>query len=470
MSRIKKRQFVDFTEGPMLKKMILFALPIIANHLLQSLYNSTDMIVVGQFAENGAFAMGAVGACGPLIRVFINFFFGIAAGVGICVAQKIGAKEEDAVQKYIHTAAVMSFVSGVVLMVVGWFMAERMLIWTGVPDTMLPDATAYMKAYFVGMPAMMVLNFLSASLRAAGDTYHTMIFMAIAGAANVLANLVAVVGFGMGAVGVGIGTTVAQTLGAVMIVVYMMRLEGICNFSFKKLAVFGEMVKGILANGIPVGIQSTVLALSNVIVQAAKNSYGDIVIAGATAAGTIEGYIGVVLSGFATAVITMVSQNVGAKRYDRVKEILKMALVLVVVLGIVLGALVTVFGDALLRLFVSDDEAAADEIRSEGMKLMYIVCLPYFIIGIYECFTAALKGMKKAISAMVLSIVGMCGIKLLWIYFVLPHLPWDASMLYVAYPIAWALTALAAFAVFVVVYRGKIKELSVLKVENTASM
>ena len=138
MSRIKKRQFVDFTEGPMLKKMILFALPIIANHLLQSLYNSTDMIVVGQFAENGAFAMGAVGACGPLIRVFINFFFGIAAGVGICVAQKIGAKEEDAVQKYIHTAAVMSFVSGVVLMVVGWFMAEHMLTWTGVPDPCSP--------------------------------------------------------------------------------------------------------------------------------------------------------------------------------------------------------------------------------------------------------------------------------------------------------------------------------------------
>ena len=230
------------------------------------------------------------------------------------------------------------------------------------------------------------------------------------------------------------------------------------------------MVKGILANGIPVGLQSSVVALSNVLVQAAKNSYGEIVIAGATAAGNIEGYIGVVLSGIATALITIVSQNMGANKYDRVKKILKMSLVMVVVIGVTLGVLVTLLGEPLLSLYVSDDEEAKDQIIAEGMKMMYIVCLPYFLIGIYECLTAALKGMKKAVTAMILSLSGMCGFKLLWIYFVLPHLPWDASMLYVAYPIAWALTALAALAVFVVVYRGKIKELSVLKVENTASM
>ena len=470
MSQIKKKQFVDFTEGPMLKKMIIFVLPIIANHLLQSLYNSADMIVVGQFAENGAFAMGAVGACGPLIRVFINFFLGIAAGVGICVAQKIGARDEEAVQKYIHTAAFISLFAGIALMVVGILLTKPLLIWTEVPEEMLPDAIEYMRAYFLGIPAMMVLNFLSASLRAAGDTYHTMIFMAIAGAANVVANLIAVVGLGMGAAGVGIGTSIAQTLAAVMIVVYMTRLEGMCNFSFKKLAACREMVNGILSNGVPVGLQSSVLALSNVLVQTAKNSYGEIVIAGATAAGNIEGYIGVVLSGIATAVITIVSQNMGANKYDRVKKILKMSLVMVVVIGVTLGVLVTLLGEPLLSLYVSDDEEAKDQIIAEGMKMMYIVCLPYFLIGIYECLTAALKGMKKAVTAMILSLSGMCGFKLLWIYFVLPHLPRDASMLYVAYPIAWALTALAALAAFVVVYRGKIKELSVLKVENTASM
>lgn len=465
MSKIKKKQYVDFTEGPILKKMIIFVLPIIANHLLQSLYNSADMIVVGQFAENGAFAMGAVGACNPLIRVFINFFLGIAAGVGICVAQKIGAKEEDAVQKYIHTASVLAFFSGIALMVVGFVLTEPLLRWTGVPENMLRDASAYMRAYFVGVPAMMVLNFLSASLRAAGDTYHTMIFMAISGAANVVANLIAVVGLGMGAAGVGIGTAVAQTLAAVMIVVYMMGLDGMCNFSFKKLAVFKEMTKGILQNGIPVGLQSTVTALSNVLVQASKNSYGEIVIAGATAAGNLEGYIGVVLSGIATAVLTIVSQNVGARRYDRVKKVMSMALIMTVSIGIVLGAIVTVFGNSLLSLYAPGDDVNSVQVRAEGMRMILVVCLPYFLLGIYECFTSALKGMKKAVTAMVISLAGLCGFKLLWIYAVLPHLPRNVSMLYIAYPLAWALTSLAAMAAFFVFYRKRVRESEQLKAD-----
>ncbi len=466
MSKIKKKQYVDFTEGPILKKMIIFVLPIIANHLLQTLYNSTDMIVVGQFAKNGAFAMGAVGACNPLIRVFINFFLGIAAGVGICVAQKIGAKEEAEVQKYIHTATVLAFFSGIALMIVGFILAEPLLKLTGVPGNMLVDATAYMRAYFIGIPAMMVLNFLSASLRAAGDTYHTMIFMAISGAANVVANLIAVAGLGMGAAGVGIGTAVAQILAAVMIVVYMMRLEGMCNFSFKKLAVFKEMTIGILQNGIPVGLQSTITALSNVLVQAAKNSYGEIVIAGATAAGNLEGYIGVVLGGFATAVLTIVSQNVGARRYDRVKRIIVMSLVMTVAIGLVLGAIVTVFGDALLSLYAPGDDADSILIRAEGMKMIIVVCLPYFMLGIYECFTSALKGMKKAVAAMVISVAGLCGFKLLWIYAVLPNLPRDVTMLYVAYPLAWILTSLAAMIAFIVCYRKKVRESEQLKADE----
>ena len=299
MSTLAKKNVIDFTEGSLIKKLIIFTLPIIGNQLLQTMYNTVDMMVVGQYAPNGAIAMAAVGACGPLVRLFINFFFGIAAGVGVCVAQNIGAHEEKEVEKYVHTAATMSFICGIAIMVVGIIATEPLLELTGVPESMLPDASAYMRAYFVGIPAMMVLNFLSASLMAAGDTIHTMIFMAIAGAVHVVVNIVIVVCFGLGAVGVGIGTTVTQTLAAVMIIVYMMRLDGMCHLSVKKLAMFKENVIGILHNGIPVGLQNTIFAISNVIVQTNVNAYGPVVIAGASAAANLEGYVYTIMNAIA---------------------------------------------------------------------------------------------------------------------------------------------------------------------------
>lgn len=303
MSTLAKKNVIDFTEGSLIKKLIIFILPIIGNQLMQTMYNTVDMMVVGQYAPNGAIAMAAVGACGPLVRLFINFFFGIAAGVGVCVAQKIGAHEEKEVEKYVHTAATMSFICGIIIMIVGFIATEPLLILTGVEDPkipeLLPEATAYMRAYFIGIPAMMVLNFLSASLMAAGDTIHTMIFMAIAGAVHVVVNIVIVVCFGLGAVGVGIGTTITQTLAAVMIIVYMMRLDGMCHLSVKKLAMFKENVIGILHNGIPVGLQNTIFAISNVIVQTNVNAYGPVVIAGASAAANLEGYVYTIMNAIA---------------------------------------------------------------------------------------------------------------------------------------------------------------------------
>ena len=455
MSTLKKKNIIDFTDGPLIKNLIIFALPIIGNQLLQSLYNTVDMMVVGKFAPNGASAMAAVGACGPLIRLFINFFFGIAAGVGVCVAQKIGAHEEKEVEKYIHTAAVMSFICGIVIMVVGIFATEPLLILTGVDDPdMLPEATAYMRAYFVGIPAMMVLNFLSASLRAAGDTIHTMVFMAIAGAVHVVVNIVIVVCFGLGAVGVGIGTTVTQTLAAVMIVIYMMRLDGMCRLSFKKLALFKEMVIGILHNGIPVGLQNVIFAVSNVIVQTNVNAYGPVVIAGATAAANLEGYVYTIMNAIAVAVITVVSQNVGARKFDRVKKIIVMSIIAVTVIGLALGALITLFGDQLLGLYLSEDDKLDPElVKDAGKTRLLLTCLPYFLCGIMECLTNALKGMKRAFSSMIISVIGLCGFKIAWITSVKSIFPGNVAMLYLSFPLAWILTAAMTLVLFIITYK-----------------
>jgi putative MATE family efflux protein len=457
MTALKKKTVIDFTEGPILKKMLIFALPIIGNQLLQTLYNSADMIVVGQWAPNGDIAMGAVGACGSLIRLFINLFFGIAAGVGICVAQKIGAKATQDVETYIHTSAVFSFFGGIALMIVGMLATEPLLLWTGVPESMLPDASAYMRAYFIGIPAMMVLNFLSAALRASGDTIHVMIFMAISGAANVLVNLVMVVGFGWGAAGVGLGTTVAQTMAAVMIVVHMMRLDGMCRLSLKKLGMSFRALADVIRNGLPVGLQSVVLSFSNIIVQTEINSYGDIVVSGMTAAANLEGYISVAMNSVAVAVLTVISQNVGARKYRRVRDILIRSALATAVIGIVVSVLMNIFADPLLLLYRAGSDERSVAIREAGAVRLLIVCLPYFLCGVMGVLASTLKGMKRSITTMVITILGHCVFQILWIRLICPHFAGQLPVLLAVFPASWLLTSLLYTVFFILEYRKQIK-------------
>ena len=466
MSTLKKKKIIDFTEGPLIKKLIIFSLPIIGNQLLQTLYNTVDMMVVGTAdTANGSAAVAAVGACGPLIRLFINFFFGIAAGVGVCVAQKIGAHEEKEVEKYIHTSAVMSFICGVAIMIVGIIATEPLLKLTGVDDPqMLPEATAYMRAYFIGIPAMMVLNFLSAALRAAGDTIHTMIFMAIAGAIHVVVDIVLVAGFGLGAVGVGIGNALTQILAAIMIVVYMMRLNGMCRLSFKKLCLIKEMVMGILHNGIPVGLQNMIFAVSNIIVQTNVNDLGVAVIAGSTAAANLESYVSTVLNAIAVAVLTVVSQNVGAQKYDRVKKIVLMSIIAVTVIGLTLGVLITLFGDPLLDLFISkEDNNDPVLVKQAGITRLLLTCLPYFLYGIMECLTNALKGMRRAFTSMIISVIGLCGFKIAWISVAMRLFPQNQVALYMSFPLAWILTSVMSLIVFIFAFKKMSKKARTLE-------
>lgn len=460
MTEAKKKKVVNFTEGPLLWKMILFALPIIGNQLLQVCYNTADMVVVGHFAGEDIHeaAVAAVGACGPLIRIFINVFFGIAAGVGICVAQKIGEGAYEKVERYIHTSAVFSFVGGVLLMIIGLIATEPLLEATGVhkadDPAMFSECVAYMRTYLVGIPAMMVLNFLSASLRAAGVTLPTMIFMAISGAANVVVNLIMVVGFGMGAAGVGIGTTVAQTMAAVMIVVYMMSCRGrIYHFSFKKLCFDVKKIGDVVRNGLPVGLQNLILSFSNVIVQAEVNSYGTPVIAGITAASNLEGYVSIAMSSVSVAVLTVISQNVGARKYDRVKKVIFISIFATTVIGLLVGILFNVFGEQLLSIYNIGENA---ESLAAGQTRLLIVCLPYFLCGFMEVLSSALKGMKRAITAMITSLVGLCAFKVAWISFICPLFPRDLEhlpVLLLAFPLAWLITGLVKLVAIIICYR-----------------
>ena len=457
MSEVKKKAVVDFTEGRITGKMIKFAMPLMATALLQSLYNAADMIVVANFAPNGSFAMGAVGACGSLFSLFVNFFLGLSVGVGICVAQNIGAKRPDEVKKYVHTAAVMSLICGIAMGVLGFFTAETMLKWMGTPDTLLPEAAQYMRAVFIGMPANLVYNFLASALRSSGDSKRPLIFLTLSGLANVGINFLMVLGFGMGAVGVGIATAISQYLSAILIVVFMLRTSGVCRIYPRELKIHREMVAGIMQNGLPTGLQSVVFAISNVLIQASINSFGDIAVAGSGAANNIENFIYVAMNAISIATITVVSQNVGAAKFERIKRTMVVSLITVSVVGLGIAGLVMLFHEPLLAIYAPGNDATAHAVRDSGLvKLLFVGC-PYFLCGIMECVSGSLKGMGRSLISMILSIIGSCALRILWIYTVCPFFSDNIGVLYLAYPVTWIVTTVGLAVFNVKAYRELIR-------------
>lgn len=453
MSTVKNRSTMDFTEGPMLIKILKFALPLMATAFLQTLYNASDMIIVGNFSPNGTFSMGAVGACSSLISLCVNLFIGLGTGVGICVAQSIGAKRSDDVRKYVHTAALVALICGIAVGIFGFCFADMLLTLMGTPSNLLVEAAPYMRAYFVGMPAMLIYNFLASALRSSGDAKRPLIFLTVSGIVNVIFNIIMVCVFNMGAVGVGIATTVSQYASAVMILVYMMKTSGDCRFIPRELAIHKKMLIGILKNGVPLGMQSVLFSISNVLIQSSINQFGDIAVTGASAASNVENFVYVPMHSIYQAETTVIGQNMGAGKYERIKKATFASVVMVSIIGIMLGVLFTVFGDFFLSIYEPGQGEVSVAVREAGMVKLTCICLPYFLCGVMECVGGTIEGMGKAVVSMMTTLFGVCGIRIAWIYAVRSIFPNNMYALYLVYPVTWIITicGLAAFAV--VIYR-----------------
>jgi len=441
------------TEGSLLGKIIRFALPLVATGLLQVLYNASDMIIVGNYSPSGSFSMGAVGACGALINLIVNLFMGLAVGVGICVAQAIGAKRYEDVHKLVHTAFSASLICGIGVGIVGFVLAEPLLLLMGTPETVLVEAVPYMKAYFVGAPAMLVYNFMAAALRSSGDSKRPLIFLSIAGLLNVATNIVMVVGFGLGAVGVGIATTVAQYASVVMIVVYMSRMSGVCRFEIRRARIEAKQLVMIVRNGLPAGIQSTVFSISNVLIQSTVNSYGDIVVAGNAAAGNIEGFVWVAMNAMHQSTLTVVGQNMGAGKMDRIKRATLISVVCVAVIGLVMGLTIFALHEPLLSIYEPGDTAHNFAVREAGARRMAVISTTYFLCGIMDVLTGVLRGMGRSVLPMGTSIFTTCILRIAWIFTVCPLFPNDIGVLYMSYPVTWMISIAAHLSCCIVIYK-----------------
>lgn len=440
------------TEGPLLPNIISYTIPIILTSLLQLLFNAADLVVVGRFC--GSVSVAAVGATGAITNLVVNLFMGLSVGVGVCVAHAIGAKEDRAVHRTIHTAVPAALLIGLFLTVVGVAFAGPMLQMMGTPDNVLPLSTVYMQIYFGGMVFNMLYNFCASILRAAGDTKSPLIYLTLAGVINVLLNVFFITVFHMNVAGVALATTISQGISSILVVIALMRRTDACCLQLKKMRFYKPQLMKMIRIGLPAGIQSSLFAISNVMIQSSINSFGETVMSGNAAAGNIEGFVYVAMNSLYQTSVNFVGQNIGAHKYERTKKTLYLCLGCAAVVGLVTSMLACALAPQLLSIYITDSAQAI----SYGVLRMSVVCFTYTLCGLMETTTGALRGMGASLTPMAISIIGVCGIRIGWILtiFQIPqfHTPW---WLYVSYPVSWAVTFAAQFAAFVLVYRKRIR-------------
>ena len=442
------RRNINMLDGPLLPAIIRYTVPVILTSVLQLLFNAADLVVVGWFC--GSQSVGAVGATTAVTHLIVNLFVGLSVGTGVTVAHGLGSRDDTQVHNTVHTALPMALVGGGLLTAVGLVISTPLLELMKTPAQLLPLSAVYMKVYFAGVTFTVVYNFCAAILRAAGDTRSPPIFLMIAGCVNVVLNVFFVTVFHMNVAGVALATILSQGVSAALVVRALMRRTDVCRLDLKRIRFHGPQVLKILRIGLPAGIQSSMFSLSNATIQSAVNSFGDVFVSGNSAAASIEGFLYVTVNAFNQTAVNFVGRNVGAKQHRRAGQVVMTCLACGTVVGMTLGLFVNLFGEGLLGIYLTDSPQSV----ADGMLRLTYVCGPYFLVGLMDVSTGALRGYGTSVAPMIICLLGVCGIRIGWIYtvFQMPgfHTP---QGLYLSYPVSWLLTFLAQFAVFLFVSR-----------------
>ncbi len=427
-----KNNKVDMLHGSLAKKLFLFALPIAASSILQQLFNSADIAVVGRFAEEGA--MAAVGSNSVLVGLLVNIFVGLSVGANVVISNLFGQKREDKVETVVHTAVLFSLICGFVIMGIGLFASRSLLELIDTPEDVLERAVIYLRIYCIGIPFIILYNFGAAILRSIGDTKRPMFCLIISGIMNLCLNLLLVIVFKLGVAGVAISTVVSNVFSCSAVILILIRENSAIRLEPKKLRIDGASLLKIIKIGIPASLQSAVFSISNICLQTAINSFGSKAVGGMTAALNFESIGFYIVSSFSQAAVTFVGQNYGAGQYDRCKKILRLCL-LEGIIGSSAMALIFALGqDVLIKVFTVDPE----EIAFAKIRLTYIV--PFIaLVSTYDITGSTLRGMGKSLVPALMTVVGTVVFRLIWVYAVFPI--WNSFfVLLIVYPLSWLLT------------------------------
>ena len=425
---------IDMCNGTLMDKLISFSLPLMLSGILQLLFNAVDIIVVGRFT--GSQALAAVGSTTALINIFTNLFIGISLGANVLAARFYASGKEKEMSETVHTSITLALISGLVMALAGVLLARFALKLMGTPDDVIDQSVLYMRIYFLGMPFFMLYNYGAAILRAVGDTKRPLFFLVISGMTNAVLNLVLVIVFHMGVAGVAIGTIVSQLISSILVLRCLYTSNTSYRLYFSKLGIKTQYLKQIFQVGIPAGIQSTVINLSNALLQSSVNSFGSVAMAGYTAANNIFGFLYMSVNAVTQSCMSFTSQNYGVKKLKRMDRVLLDCIILSVCVALTLGCGAYFFGPELLKIYTSEE----DVIRC-GVEVLAFTTVPYFCCGIMDLLPGALRGMGHSGVPMILSIIGTVGTRIVWIFGLFPAHR-SLSFLFISYPVSWILTIL----------------------------
>lgn len=444
---MSKNYQLDMTKGSIFWVLLKFSIPLICSSILQLLFNAADVIVVGQFA--GDEALAAVGATTAIINLLVNLFVGLSVGTTVVAANFFGSDRKNDLSQTVHTAMLISFIGGIILAIIGVVFSKQILHITKTPDEILDLATVYLKIYFAGILPTVVYNFGCALLRAKGDTKRPLYVLLFSGFINVILNLIFVIVFNMSVAGVALATVISQIIASVFIIKFLIDENSAFKLIFSKLKINLQIFIKIIKIGVPAGFQGIIFSLSNVIIQSAINSFGANVIAGNSAASNLEGFVYIAMNGFAQGALTFVSQNLGAKKYDRIKKSVGISLGCILVIGLILGNVIVLFGNNLLRLY-SENPAVIDY----GMNRLRLICSIFVLCGLMDVMGNIIRGLGHSFLPMIITLIGACGIRILWIKTIFEVSKFHTcEMIFISYPISWIVTFIALFISFLFIIK-----------------
>lgn len=447
MLKTKAKVKSDLFEGSLTKNILLYALPIMATGVLQLLFNTADLVVVGRF--DGPNALAAVGSTSALINLIVNLLLGLSVGAAVSVAQAWGAKNNEVLEKNIHTSMAVALVGGIIFGAAGFFFGGTFLKMMKTDPAVIDAATTYIKIYFIGVPASMVYNFGAAILRSVGDAKRPLFFLTLSGIVNIILNVVFVAGFSLGVAGVAIATSISQLVAAVAVVIHLLRSNESYRLVLHKIRFHKSQFFTIVRIGVPAGLQGSIFSISNVLIQSSVNSFGSIAVAGNTASMSVEGFVYTVMNAFGQAAMTFTGQTVGARRNDRIPAIGLRCTLLVAVIGLAAGIAAYIFRSPLLYIFMPEGSEDTAQAVAYGSVRVFLICVPYFLCGLMDCFTGMLRGMGRSVVPMIVCLVGVCGIRVIWIYTFFAAEP-TLEMIYYSYPVSWLITAVAQWIMYMV--------------------
>lgn len=449
MSKVSRTYIMDLSDGPILSKMLKFALPLMFSGILQLLFNAADIIVIGKFA--GDTSLAAVGATTALINLIINLFIGTSIGTNVLCANYIGAGRTKDVSETVHTSIAISIILGLFLGVFGFFVSPLLLGFMQTPEEVLVLSSVYLKIYFLGLPALMIYNFGAAVLRSVGDTAHPLIFLLISGAVNVGLNLLFVISFSMDVAGVALATIISEYISAALIIMLLIRSDSYIRLDLKHLRINGGKLKRIMKIGIPAGISGTVFSISNVIIQADINYFGANVIAGNSAATSLDSFVFASMDAFYQADISFTGQSLGAGRIRRIMKIFVVNVIIEIILAAVLGTLLVQFSAPLLSIYTN-----SQAVIEAGAQRIAIMSIGYAACGVMDTLSGSLRGMGSSVFPTIASILFICVFRIIYLGIALPAQNFsNVDTIYWSYPISWLIADIAMLTAFLIFYKKK---------------